>query len=138
MVGVSETKAAAVEELIDVLEPIVYHNFSLLTESAPKHLRSELQELVNRHDMQEHGQANASPAKAISSGAMRYLGDELAIAGSADYCADRLDELSSRVDSVCLAFPTRDIPEHAAVRNAGTQSRYNLGSGTDTVLYART
>jgi 5,10-methylenetetrahydromethanopterin reductase len=109
---VAETKEAAVEELMDVLEPIAYHNFSVSTESAPEHLRDELQELVDRHDMQEHGQADASPARALSEETMHYLGDRFAIAGPPEYCTNRLAALNSRADAVYFGFPTRDVPEH--------------------------
>lgn len=110
---VADTEAAAVEELMDVLEPIAYHNFSVTTEDAPERFRSELEELVERHDMQEHGQADAEPARALSEETMQYLGKRFSVAGPPDHCRDRLDDLESRVDAVYFGFPTRDVPGHA-------------------------
>lgn len=110
---VAETETEAVDELMDILEPIAYHNFSHSTESAPERFRPELEELVERHDMQEHGQADADPARALSDATMQYLGDRFAIAGPAAGCRARLDALDTRVDAVYYGFPTRDVPSHA-------------------------
>jgi 5,10-methylenetetrahydromethanopterin reductase len=110
---VADTEAAAVEELMDILEPIAYHNFSVSTESAPEEYREELQELVDRHDMQEHGQSDAPPARALSEETMAYLGERFAVAGTPEYCRNRLRDLEKRVDAIYFGFPTRDVPGHA-------------------------
>jgi 5,10-methylenetetrahydromethanopterin reductase len=110
---VAETKAAAVDALIDVLEPIAYHNFSVSTDDAPDHLQSELETLVERHDMAQHGQEDAAPAQELSEDVRRYLGDRFAIVGSPDQCQKRLDSLEDRgVDVVYHGFPTKDTEDH--------------------------
>lgn len=111
---VAETTAEAVDELLDVLEPIAYHNFSVSTGDAPPDLRPELERLVDRHDMAEHGQSDAAPARSLSDDLKRYLGDRFAIAGPPERCHERLESLSDRgVDAVYHGFPTRDVTGHA-------------------------
>ncbi|UHQ95206.1 LLM class flavin-dependent oxidoreductase [Haloterrigena alkaliphila] len=111
---VAETTAEAVDELLDILEPIAYHNFSVSTDDAPPDLRLELERLVDRHDMAEHGQSDAAPARSLSDDLKRYLGDRFAIAGPPERCRDRIASLADRgVDAVYHGFPTRDVPGHA-------------------------
>lgn len=110
---VAETKAAAVDELIDVLEPIAYHNFSVSTADAPAALQSELEELVERHDMAQHGKADAMPAQELSDDVRRYLGDRFAIVGPPEQCRERLDRLADQgVDVAYHGFPTKDTEDH--------------------------
>ncbi|MFB6171559.1 MAG: LLM class flavin-dependent oxidoreductase [Haloarculaceae archaeon] len=111
---VAESRAAGVGALLDVLEPIAYHNFSFSVEDAPADLREELRGLVERHDMREHGQAEADPARAVSPEVRDYLGDRFAIAGPAEACRERVDQLAARgVDELFLGFPATDPLDHA-------------------------
>jgi 5,10-methylenetetrahydromethanopterin reductase len=111
---VADSRAAGVEALLDVLEPIAYHNFSFSVEDAPTDLRAELRELVRQHDMREHGQTDAEPAREISPAVREYLGDRFAIAGPAQRCRERIERLEARgVDECFLGFPPVDPIEHA-------------------------
>lgn len=111
---VADTQAAGVEALMDVLEPIAYHNFSFSVEDAPADLREELRDLVERHDMRQHGQADADPARDASPAVREYLGERFAIAGPAARCRERVERLEERgVDECFLGFPATDPLEHA-------------------------
>lgn len=104
---VSETKTEAVDNLMHILEPIAYHNFSFSVEDAPDELRSELRDLVKRHDMQEHGQTDAELPAGLSDEVRKYLGDRWAIAGSPAHCQERISALDNiGVDHAKLLFPT--------------------------------
>lgn len=111
---VADTQAAGVEALMDVLEPIAYHNFSFAVEDAPADLRDELRELVERHDMRQHGRADADPARHASPAVREYLGERFAIAGPAARCRERVERLEERgVDECFLGFPATNPLEHA-------------------------
>lgn len=111
---VADTRAEGVAALMDVLEPIAYHNFSFSVEDAPATLRAELRELVERHDMRQHGRADADPARETSAAVREYLGERFAIAGPASQCRERIERLAARgVDECFLGFPATDPVEHA-------------------------
>lgn len=110
---VDKSRSAAVGKLLDILEPIAYHNFSFSVEDAPAELRDELRELVERHDMREHGQADASPAEEISPDVREYLGERFAIAGTPDQCQRRLERLAELgIDELLVGPPVDDPPTH--------------------------
>lgn len=110
---VAETEATAVDRLIDLLEPIAYHNFSLSTEDAPEQHRADLEQLVERHDMQQHGQADADPADALSKPTKQYLGQRFAIAGPPERCRARVEALTERLDALWYGFPIEGMREQA-------------------------
>jgi len=106
---VDESRSAAVEKLLDILEPIAYHNFSFSVDDAPAELRDELRELVDRHDMREHGRADAEPTAEISPEVREYLGDRFAVAGTPAECRRRLERLAGLgIDELLIGSPVEE------------------------------
>lgn len=111
---VAETKAEGFKRLKHLLEPIAYHNFSFSIEEAPAGLRTDLERLVEAHEMREHGQTEAERPEKISTEALEYIGNRFAITGSADYCRDRLRALDDLgVDEVLFGLPHGDLKAEA-------------------------
>ena len=111
---VAESRAAGVEALMDIIEPIAYHNFSFSVDDAPADLREELRALVERHDMREHGQSEAEAAREVSPELREHLGDRFAIAGPPEQCRERIGRLADcGVDECYLGFPAVEPIEHA-------------------------
>lgn len=103
---VADTRAAAVEKLKPVIEPIAYHNFTFSVDEAPAGVREQLRELVHAHDMQEHGDEEADALDDIDPDVWEYLGDRFAIAGPPEVCRKRLRALGDLgVDHVMCLFP---------------------------------
>jgi 5,10-methylenetetrahydromethanopterin reductase len=103
---VADTRARAVEKLKPVIEPIAYHNFTFSVEEAPQEIRDDLETLVRRHDMQEHGDEEADALAEIGDEVWEYLGDRFAVAGPPDRCRDRLQRLRNLgVDHAMCLFP---------------------------------
>lgn len=111
---VAETREAATEKLMHMLEPIAYHNFSYSMEEAPEELHDDLETLVEAHEFREHGDQDATPPEELPQRVQDYLGQRWAIAGPPEYCRDRLRELDEiGVDNVMITFPTGAPLEHA-------------------------
>lgn len=111
---IAESRAAGVASLMDIIEPIAYHNFSFSVDDAPADLREELRALVERHDMREHGQAEAESAREVSPELREHLGDRFAIAGPPEQCRERIERLADcGVDECYLGFPATTPIEQA-------------------------
>jgi len=110
---VAETESEAVGNLMHILEPIAYHNFSFTLEDAPEHLQDELKNLVKHHDMQEHGQSDADLPETLSDEVREYLGRRWAIAGTPSHCRERITELEAAgVEHAMILFPTLNTAEY--------------------------
>jgi 5,10-methylenetetrahydromethanopterin reductase len=106
-VSVAESQTAAVKEIRPMIEPIVYHNFSYSVEDAPPKFQDDLQQIVDAHDMQEHGKEDASVVTEydIADETWRYLADRFAVTGPPETCRERLRNLADLgVDHVICTF----------------------------------
>lgn len=111
---VADSRPAGVKQLIDLIEPVAYHNFTFSVDDAPAELHDELQRLVEKHDMQEHGQSDAQSAREISPDLREYLGHRFAITGEPEACRERIRKLEQLgVDELMLGFPPVNKTSHA-------------------------